>query len=67
MLLFEEVKGVHRSVFVHVQQEYQPISLPTVARPVQDQLVAELTLEGGGEEGGADGEVLSRQEGDRVR
>lgn len=67
MLIFEKVKGVHRSVFIHVKQEHQSISPPTVARPVQEELVAELSLEGGRDEGGAEREVLSRQESLRVR
>ena len=60
MLIFKKVKGVHKSIFIDVKQENQPISPPSVASPVQGELVAELALQGSWEEGGADRELLSR-------
>ena len=58
---------VHRSFLIHVKQKHGsvPRSLPSGC--VQIELVAALAVEGGGEEGVADGELLLRQEGRRGR
>ena len=54
MLILEKVNRVHRSIFIDVKKENQSISPASVACPVQGELVAELALQGGWEEGGAD-------------
>ena len=58
---------VHRSFLIHVKQKHESVPPSLPAGPVQVELVAALAVEGGGEEGVADGELLRRQEGKRGR
>ena len=58
---------VHRSLLIHVKQKHKSVPPSLPAGPVQVELVAALAVEGGGQEGGADGELLIGQEGQRGR
>ena len=58
---------VHRSFLIHVKQKHESVPPSLPAGPVQVELVAELAVEGGGQEGGADGELLLGQESQRGR
>ena len=58
---------VHRSFLIHVKQKHEPVPPSLPAGCVQVELVAALAVEGGGQEGVADGELLLGQQGQRGR
>ena len=58
---------VHRSFPIHVKQKHKSVPPSLPAGCVQVELVAALAVERGGQEGGADGELLLGQQGQRGR
>ena len=58
---------VHRSFLIHVKQKHKSVPPSLPAGCVQVELIAALAVEGGGQEGGADGELLLGQQGQRGR